>query len=152
MYKLLIVCILFCLTANISAQSLATLQGKVIEPSEKKCIANANIEIRKNGILELQTETDLEGYYSVNLDAGTYEMSVTKKDWNADYIVGIILNSGRITKVNAELKMISNLTLTPSVVRHFKVPLVELDNTTSSTILSSEQLRYNTWYNYNRSF
>ena len=130
----------FCLSANLLAQSQATLQGKVTEAKTGDDAINAYIKLMKNGVAKATVATDFEGDYSINIDAGTYDVEVSYVGMATQLIKGVVLNSGRITIVNVKLEENKNVESFGCCLCEYKVPLTQRDNTTSGATYTSDQI------------
>jgi Carboxypeptidase regulatory-like domain len=141
-----LICVLFFgASPNLLAQSQAMLHGKVTVAGTTETIPKVYIEVRRNGISVLKAQSDEEGYYYIHLDAGTYTFIFNKMNCETTVVEGVMLNSGRYSKLNLALNPNSNFSCGGPVCQ-YKQPLVEEDNTTNSTIYTGEQLRGNFWW------
>jgi hypothetical protein len=129
----------FCLSANLLAQSQATLQGKVTEAKTGDDAINAYIKLMKNGVAKTTVATDFEGDYSVNVDAGTYDVEVSYVGMATQLIKGVVLNSESATTLNVKLEVNTNIVI-GLYCPDYKVPLIQRDNTTSGAIYTSDQI------------
>ncbi len=103
-YLFNVVLITICLSANILAQSQATLQGKVIEAKTGDDAINAYIKLLKGNDAKMTVATDYEGSYTLHIDPGTYDVEITYIGMATQLIKGVVLNGGRITKVDVKLE------------------------------------------------
>lgn len=121
----------------ILAQTQATLQGKVTDVKSGEDMIDAYVVLKKGGVSKTVV-TDFEGNYSASVDPGTYEVEVTYTGMARSLIQGVVLNAGRITKL--DIKMKEGDVLKAVDIIAYKVPLVQADNTTSGNIVTSEQI------------
>jgi hypothetical protein len=63
----------------------------------------ANVVAYANGKFVKGTTTDLEGYYSILLDAGSYEIRFSYTNYRVDTVVGVRLNSDQVLLLNSSL-------------------------------------------------
>ncbi len=129
----------FCLSANILAQSQATLQGKVTEAKSGDDAINAYIKLSKNGVIKNTVATDFEGNYSVHVDPGTYDVEVSYVGMATQILKGVVLNGGRITKLDVKLESNEYFSENGGCI-DYKIPLIQMDNMSSGAIYSGEQI------------
>ncbi len=130
----------FCLSANILAQSQATLQGKVTETKSGDEVIDAYVKLSRGDIVKATVYTNFEGNYSVNVDPGTYNFEVNYVGMATQSIRGVVLNGGVITKLDVKLEVNSQI-LDEVVVSVYKVPIVRSDCTTSGSVMTSEEVK-----------
>ncbi|MFZ4542472.1 MAG: carboxypeptidase regulatory-like domain-containing protein [Saprospiraceae bacterium] len=123
----------------INAQNQATLQGKVTESATGEDAINAYVKLLKNGVAKTTVATDFEGNYSANVDPGTYDVEFSYVGMSTQITRGVVLNGGRITTLDVKLEANSQV-LGAVVITDYKVPLVQQDNTTSGSTLTSQQI------------
>ncbi len=141
-----LVCALFFgASTGILAQSQAMLHGKVSVAGATETIPKVYIQVKRNGITVLNTESDAEGYYYISLDAGTYSLLFSKIGWETFVVEDVVLNNGRYSKLNLALWANAKFACGVHVLK-YKQPLIEEDNTTNSTIYTGEQLRSGSWW------
>ena len=124
----------------IFAQNQATLQGKVTEAKTGDDAINAYVKLIKGGVAKATVATDFEGNYSANVDPGTYDVEVSYVGMSTALTKGVVLNGGRITKLDVKLET-NDQVLDAVIIKEFKVPLVQQDNTTSGGTITSEQIK-----------
>jgi hypothetical protein len=129
--------LIFCLSANILAQSQATLQGKVTEAKSGDDAINAYIKLIKGGVAKATVATDFEGNYSANVDPGTYDVEISYVGMATQLIKGVVLNGGRLSKIDVKLKDNGQFL---GGCGGYKIPLIQMDNTSSGATYSSEQI------------
>ncbi len=122
------------------AQNQATLQGKVTEGKSGDDAINAYVKLIKEGVEKITVATDFEGNYSANVDPGTYNVEITYVGMAKSITEGVLLNAGRITKLDIKLEEDSKV-LDAVIITTYKIPLVQQDNTTSGGQLTSEQIK-----------
>ncbi len=124
----------------IFAQSQATLQGKVTEAKTGDDAINAYVKLLKGTDVKTTVATDFEGNYSANVDPGTYDLEVSFIGLATQKITGVVLNGGRITKLDVKLD-VNSAVLGDVIITAYKNPLVQQDNTTSGGTVTSEQIK-----------
>lgn len=122
-----------------SRDGKTSLSGRVIDYTGETLIG-ANVLITQNGALVKGTNTDIDGKFSTSVEPGVYDVSI-------EYI-GYL--TSKVEDVNVQLKHQNVVDVTMNddgvvldevVVLDYSVPLIERDNTTSGTIVTSEEIR-----------
>jgi len=128
------------LVAGATATAQTALQGKVTDDTGEPIIFGS-VALYQNGVLETGTETDFDGNYSfTNLDPGTYDVKVTYVGYSPQEIRGVKVFAGKANKLDVEITS-DAVNLDEVVVVDYKVPLVEQDNTTQGTTITSDQIK-----------
>ncbi len=125
------------LIANISFSQTSSIYGKVTNEETGEELIYANLVLSKNGVFLTGASTDFEGNYSITIDTGTYEVKVTYTGYTDKIITGILVRQGQGVKL--DIQLLEGVTANVVEVVDYKVPLIDKDNTsTESTITSSE--------------
>jgi hypothetical protein len=130
-----------------SAQTTGDLQGKVLDENGEP-LPYANVALFKGGTLVRGTSTDFDGLYNFsNIEAGTYDMEVSYVGLPTKRTEGVIIKVGQVMnydvsyssdEIAAAAESDSGKTV---IVTAFKIPLIEIDNTTSGQTLGSEDIQ-----------
>lgn len=140
MKNLLAVFALFLGIQVVSAQNVGTLQGKVTEEGSGDAIIFCNLTLFKNGVEATGTTTDFDGNYSVsNLDPGRYDVEVTYVGYQTQRVTGVLINAGKVIRL--DIVMQPGVLIEEVVIKDYKVPLIEQDNTTQGRTITSEEIR-----------
>ncbi len=127
------------LACFVSAISQTSLQGKVTDAESGEPIILGTVALYKNGVVVTGTETDFDGFYSINeLDPGTYDVVFSYTGYTETRITGVGVSAGKANRLDA--KMSAGVTLEEVVVKYER-PIIHQDNTTQGSTLSSEQIR-----------
>ena len=138
-YLLIICSLLFTATIALSQTSLA---GKVTDEDSGEPILFGSVALYKNGVLITGTETDLDGNYSFsNIDPGTYDVEVSYTGYQTQRVEAIKVLAGRANMADVKLGTGGGVLLEEIVVKSYKAPLVEQDNTTQGRVLTSEDIK-----------
>ncbi len=122
------------------AQS-SSLQGSIQDEETKEAILFATIALYKDGVLVTGAESDVEGSFHVkNLDGGTYDLEVSYVGYQSQRITGILVKSGRVNNVDVFMTTEGGVILDEIVVKEYKIPLIEFDNTTQGAVLTSKEI------------
>ncbi|RMD75019.1 MAG: TonB-dependent receptor, partial [Bacteroidetes bacterium] len=117
-----------------------SLQGKVTDENGEPLLF-ANVVLKKNGNFVTGTETDLDGNYSIgNIDPGTYEVEVSYLGYPTQRITGVVVYNGKANRLDITMSSEGGIVLEEVVVKEYKVPLIEQDNTSTGGTLTSEQI------------
>jgi hypothetical protein len=133
----------FCLSANILAQSQATLQGKVTEAKSGDDAINAYVKLLKNGIAKVTVPTDFEGNYAINIAGGIYDVEVSYVGMKTKVIKNVMTLNGLTTRLDAKLEIDPRIPEGMNCGPHYKIPLIQMDNMSSGATYSSEQISKN---------
>jgi hypothetical protein len=133
--------ILLCLSV-VFLQAQTSLGGKVIDEESKEPISFGTIALFKNGVLVTGTETDLEGYFNFpDMDPGIYDVEASYLGYKSRRITGVKVLAGKSTKLDIQLGSDGGVVLQEITIVEYKVPLIEQDNTTSGSVITSDQIR-----------
>ena len=131
---------LFCLFGNMIAQT--TLEGKVTDAKNNESIIYGTIALYRGGVLITGTETDADGnYFLSDVQPGTYDMEASYVGYTTQRQTGIIIKAGRTNRVNFVLTDDANILDLGIEIKVYKIPLIEIDNTTQGTTVTAEKIR-----------
>lgn len=138
--KYVIGCICMLLSfITFSQASQATLQGKVTDAKTGEELIGAYVKLFRKGVQQAVATSDFEGNYSIVTEPGTYDVQVSYVGCYTQLIKAVILNGGRITSLDTQMEA-NQGELDKVIVKEYKVPLVQHDNTTSAYITTSAQI------------
>ncbi|MCX7983810.1 MAG: carboxypeptidase-like regulatory domain-containing protein [Bacteroidetes bacterium] len=136
--SLVIVCALFCVAHNVLfAQTGGKLAGVVTDEQTGEPLIGANVVVRGTS---LGASTDLDGnYFVLNIPAGKYEVQVSMVGYERVIVRDVIINSGRTTTLNVQLKQtaIEQEAVVVEAVR----PDVEKEKTSTSAVVRPEEVQ-----------
>lgn len=140
MKRNLLIIFAFLLTSSF-ALAQTSLAGKVTEEDSGEPVLFGNVALYKGGVLITGVETDFDGNYSItNIDPGTYDVEATYVGFNPQRITDVIVAADKVTKVDIQLG-VGGVTLEEVIVKGYKVPLIEQDNTTQGGIVTADQIK-----------
>ena len=125
-------------TASFAQTSLG---GKVVDAETKEELIGANVVLYKGGNYATGTSTDFDGNYKISVDPGTYDVEFSYIGFSNVKVTGVVVKAGQSNKLDGELGGDEGITLDDVIVKAYKVPLIEQDNTTSGGVITSEQIR-----------
>ena len=133
-----VICFLF--FQNITIHSQTSISGKIKDKDTGEEMIAANIIVSKAGVFVAGETTDIEGNYSIRIDAGTYDLKVTYTGYVDHVVKGVIAKAGQNTKVDVQIGT-SGEVLDEVMVMAYKVPLIKMDETTTGSTVTSEHIR-----------
>jgi outer membrane receptor protein involved in Fe transport len=117
-----------------------SLAGKVTDEESGEPISFGTVALYKNGVLITGTETDLDGNYSIsNIDPGTYDVEASFTGYSAVRMTSVQVLAGKANRLDFQIS--SGILMDEIVVKEYKVPLIQQDNTTSGGVVTGEQIR-----------
>jgi outer membrane receptor protein involved in Fe transport len=135
---LLTISMLFVFISISTAQT--SLEGKVKETDSGEPILFGTVVLFKNGVIKANVETDIDGnYFFSDIQPGTYDVEMGYVGYKTKRINGVICKAGQTTRLNIEMEPEGTL-LNEVVITEYKVPLIEIDNTTQGTTITSEKI------------
>ncbi len=118
-----------------------TIEGKVKDKESNEPILFGSVALYRGGVLITGTETDFDGNYTIaDVQPGTYDMEASYVGYNPQRITGIVISAGRTNRVNFDMSTDAVLMETVEIIE-YKVPLIEIDNTTQGTTVTAEKIR-----------
>ncbi len=118
------------------------ISGKVTDKNDNNAeLIGANLVFKKNGNFITGVSTDFDGNYKVNLDPGTYDVTISYLGLDEVQINGVVAKAGQTTDLPVEMGGDGGIVLGEIIVREFKVPLIDKDNTTSGQTITSKEIR-----------
>lgn len=140
MVRYFLLSLIFLLVSTLTIAQ-TTLQGKVTAGDSGEDLISANIVLKKNGVFVAGVSTDFNGNYSVNVDAGTYDVEVSYLGYPNNLIQGVVVKPGQANKLDVVMDEPEGILIDEIVVKEYKVPLIEVDNTTQGSTITSEEIR-----------
>jgi len=133
MKNLILTLLAFCLAGIISAQSFGEIQGKI---SDEKGAPMPMVYVSiKTATTTFEATTDYDGKFKIKpIPAGTYTLETSFIGYNKFRMVGVKINSDKITRL-LDLKMSTNVEIIEGTVIHaFPIPLIDPEGTSIRTI------------------
>lgn len=140
MNRLLLI-LVFLLTGWAALTAQTTIEGKVKDKETNEPIIFGSVALYRGGVLITGTETDFDGNYIIgDVQPGTYDMEASYVGYNPQRITGIVISAGRTNRVNFDMTTDAVVMETVEIIE-YKVPLIEIDNTTQGTTVTAEKIR-----------
>ncbi|MBK9737487.1 MAG: carboxypeptidase-like regulatory domain-containing protein [Saprospiraceae bacterium] len=140
--NLIILVSMFWITnGNLPGQSDTNISGKVTDAKTGESILFGSVNLYQNGTLIQGTETDLDGNYFIsNVTPGSYDMEASYVGYTSQKLTGIVIEAGKTNRVNFSLSD-DDLMNMEIVVKAYKIPLIEFDNTSQGSTVTAEKIR-----------
>ncbi|HPN70275.1 MAG TPA: TonB-dependent receptor [Saprospiraceae bacterium] len=130
--------ILMFITSAVFAQT--SLEGKLKDKETGEPILFGTVALYKNGILITGAESDVDGnFYVSDVEPGTYDVEVKYLGYSDMMTTGVFLKAGQTTRLNFDM-IVSGVILEEAIITAYRNPLVNVDNTTTGTVISSEKI------------
>lgn len=117
-----------------------TIKGIVSDSTLKEPLIGATVKVLHLGNEERGAVTNIDGEYLISgLDPGPCEVEFSYLGYRTLRIENVMLNAGQVIVLNASLETDNAITLDCVMIRAER-PLIELGQTSSRTVFSSEQI------------
>jgi len=138
--KILFLCLLV-FTGMTTAIGQTSLEGSISDKETGEPILFGTVAIYKGESLVTGTETDLDGnYFLSTIDPGTYNLEVSYVGYTTMRQTGVIVKAGKVNRINFEISQ-EGILMEEIVISEYKAPLIELDQTTSGGMVTSEKIK-----------
>ncbi|MBL4594462.1 MAG: carboxypeptidase regulatory-like domain-containing protein, partial [Flavobacteriales bacterium] len=143
MLKKLAVLVSVLFTVSIAfAQSGGTIQGKILDKDSGEPLPFASVVLMKGGSQVTGTTTDFDGKFTFNaLTPGKYDIQATYVGYQPIKVAGVVVMSGKITRVPAIRASSGAENLDESVVIEYEIPLISADQTSSGGTVTAEDIK-----------
>lgn len=119
-----------------------TITGKMTDAKTGEAIAFGTVALYQKGVLIKGTESDIDGNYNFpEVNPGTYDIEASLLGYANQKIVDLVIKPGRTHKVDFQLSDDAILLDVGVQVLSFKVPLIQIDNTTQGATVTAEKIR-----------
>lgn len=119
-----------------------TIEGKVTDAKTGEAILFGTIALYRGGVLISGTETDTDGNFFISdIQPGTYDMEASYIGFASQRQTGIVIKAGKTNRVNFQLSDDAILLDLGIEIKEYKVPLIEIDNTTQGKTITAENIR-----------
>jgi len=133
-----VILIVFIAMVSVSAQT--SLEGKMRDKETGEPILFGTVALYKNGILITGAESDIDGnYYVSDIEPGTYDVEAKYLGYADMKTTGVLLKAGQTIRLNFDM-VVSGVILEEAIVTAYRNPLVNVDNTTTGTVISSDKI------------
>ena len=133
----LLLSLIFCSAA---AGQTTVFCGAVLEETSGNSLIGANIIFYQDGVFRQGTSTDLDGLFCIFLDPGFYDVEISYIGVKTKKWEGIIVDHQQLGRQYFFLEN-QPVSLTSCGSYYYKIPLLELDETTSGIKIAEETIR-----------
>ncbi len=131
---------IFLLSGFFKNTTSTTLEGIVVDKEGNQPLDFAYVKLFKKGNLITGTQTDMDGKYLFsNIQPGVYDIEASYLGYELKKISGFEIKENKINILNFALSP-SKVKLEEIVVTAYKAPLLNIDNTTPSGTVTSEEI------------
>ncbi|MBK7739248.1 MAG: TonB-dependent receptor [Saprospiraceae bacterium] len=136
---LLLFAFLFSISVLVEAQT--SLGGKIVDNESGEVIIGATVLLKRSGVQTDGTITDEYGnFYFSSVAPGKYDVHITYTGYAPVIVTNVDVFNGKanklpVTKLDTETKLLQDV-----VIKAYKNPLIEQDNTTQGTVMTQEQI------------
>ena len=117
-----------------------SISGKINDKETGEEMIAANIVVSKNGVFVQGETTDIDGNYSIRVEAGSYDMEISYTGYTTHKITGIITNAGKSTKVDVQI-------LSGEIIEYpiiacsgcCRILLIQHDRTTTGKVINTSE-------------
>ncbi|MDX1940341.1 MAG: TonB-dependent receptor [Saprospiraceae bacterium] len=106
------------------------LSGRVIDKASGETLIGASIVIQLNGEQKTGTTTDFDGNYSMDVEAGTYDIVVSYVSYSKQTITGFEVKAGEANTLDialeSESQQLTEVVVTATVVKNTDAALITL--------------------------
>ena len=121
------------------AQS-GTLKGRVTDTDTKEPIPFANVTVKLGGKVVNGGTTNMNGDFVVKpITAGTYDVEISFMGYGTQIVQGVLIFANKDRKLDVKLES-STKEITGVTIKAYKVPLIEIDQSSSGGVLTKEQI------------
>ncbi len=133
--------LVFCLAfSGLTAYGQTALGGKITDADSGEELMFATIQLIRDGQMVVGTQTDFDGNYNfAAIDPGTYTARVSYTGYTTQDITGVVVRAGQYNQLNVQLS--SGVTIDEIVVTEYRVPLIDIDNTTQGGTITAEEIQ-----------
>lgn len=117
-----------------------SIEGTVTDASTGEAILFGSVALYKQDVLITGTETDLDGnYFLSDVDSGIYDIEASYIGYTPKKVKGFTVKAGRTNRL--DLSISEGVLLNAVEIVQYKMPLIEIDNTSSNATVTAEAIR-----------
>jgi len=113
--------------------------GKITDKETNEELIGANVVVEQNGVFIVGTTTDYNGDYKIDIEPGVFDVKITMIAYPESLIIGVVVKPGLENKLDVQLD--AGLILEPIRVICINIPMIEVDQTTSNTLQTTEEIQ-----------
>ncbi len=120
----------------------SALKGAITDTDTGEPIPFANIVIYNNNSQIGGATSDFDGNFTIKpVKSGTYDVKATFVGYKTELVSNVSLKENQITFLDLEMESSAEMLESVNVVS-YKVPLIDKDNVSSGTTITSDEIRY----------
>ncbi len=127
-----------CIVAASVLQGQTSIAGQIKDKETGEPVINASIKVLKGQNMIVGTISDFDGNYSIQVDPGTYSVEVSYTGYNSRRIDNVRALGGKVNVLNVIL--VNGLELDPITISVNRIPIIEIDKTTTDQTITSEDI------------
>ncbi len=125
---------------SFAAGAQTLLGGKITDADTGEELIGANIVFKQDGNFVTGTSTDFDGNYKISISAGIYTIQILYVGFHPEEIENFIVKKEQRIPLNIAMK--NPQTVTCGIVcGGYKIPLLQLDKTSSGLIIPDYNIR-----------
>lgn len=118
-----------------------SITGKVTDGNTGEEMIAVNVMVEKDGVIIQGETTDIDGNYSIRVDAGIYDLVFSYTGYPTKKIEGVVVGEAEVKVVNVKLEFYVGAIIYCPILVAYKIPLIEQDKTSTGITITSEQIR-----------
>ncbi len=121
-------------TSGFAQPGTGKLKGKVIDKSTGEPVPFANVKMEQGGVLKGGAASNFDGVFLISaIPPGEYDVTVTSIGFASTKVQGVRVSADKITFYDFKMQE-EGTTLDDVIIEGYKVPLIDKDGGTKSTI------------------
>ena len=136
----MVFCLIF-LLSHLIIIAQTSITGKLTDKETGEEMIGGNIVVFQNGTFVQGMPTDIDGNFSIQLDAGVYDVEVSYTGYRTQKIMNVSTMKGRSTIVDVQLR-IGGFYGGCGMSIGWRIPLIRLDEMFSEHIIINDQIRH----------
>jgi outer membrane receptor protein involved in Fe transport len=132
--------LLFIAVSGTAFSQNSGITGTVVD-DRGEAVIGAVVSVSQGGISKNGAPTDVDGKYLVKpLNAGRYDVRISYPGFKENLVTNVLVSPDKLTEVSVKMEVNKSTILTETVVKAYKVPLVDKHSGGGSTTLTAAQL------------
>ncbi|MEL6865179.1 MAG: carboxypeptidase regulatory-like domain-containing protein [Bacteroidota bacterium] len=135
-----LIAFLFGLLCCCQVQGQTVLEGKITDRETGEDLIGATIQLYQDGLFQQGSVSDFNGNYSLQVEPGTYELSINHIGHTPRQIAELVITSGRVNRLDISMET-SVYTTDVVEVTYYRKPLIEVDKTRGGIVLTAKEIQ-----------
>ena len=124
---------------DLSYCETTTITGKLTDAATGESIGFGTIAFFQNDVLQFGVETDTDGRYHANIEAGTYNIEASYIGYQPQMQTGVVIKAGQVNTLDFAIS--EGVLMDAVEIVEYKVPLIEIQNTTSGATITASEIQ-----------